>query len=337
LKARYQFLLDHAMNLSLSAVEIYNKPDFKGREAIFAVLMVSAWEVLLKARIVKNNNNSMNSIYVREQAGIRWKRNRNGGFLTIGLHEAICRCGLAAPVVANLEEMTKIRDASLHLVCPSPALPYIVFTLGSATLQNFSKVAREWFNHSFSDYNFYILPLSFEYPFKTISVLDMKQEPDCIARLIESVRTSQENYKDDNSGFFFTCEIEVKLTSAKKISDPNIPEVSVTRDAAGTIIHRLIDLLDKYPYTYSQVLAAIKCEVPSVNQTVLSNLINKLGIKGDKQYAEYNFRNNQERQRGPKPNTAIIYNHNFIKFAISSLAANARPQAVLNDMSILVQ
>lgn len=47
----------------LSAIEIYNKPDFKYREETFAILAINSWELLLKARLLKLNNYRVNSIY----------------------------------------------------------------------------------------------------------------------------------------------------------------------------------------------------------------------------------------------------------------------------------
>ena len=47
----------------LSAIEIYNKPDFKYREETFAILAINSWELLLKARLLKLNSYRINSIY----------------------------------------------------------------------------------------------------------------------------------------------------------------------------------------------------------------------------------------------------------------------------------
>jgi hypothetical protein len=44
-KARYYRLLEKSIQASLSAIEVYNKPDFKYREESFSILMVNAWEV----------------------------------------------------------------------------------------------------------------------------------------------------------------------------------------------------------------------------------------------------------------------------------------------------
>ena len=49
-----------------AAVEIYNKPRVEFREQTVAFLLVNAWEVLLKARIVQQNGGKIQSIYQRK-------------------------------------------------------------------------------------------------------------------------------------------------------------------------------------------------------------------------------------------------------------------------------
>jgi hypothetical protein len=50
LKSRTQELLDKSVSAMISAIEIYNKPDFKYREETFAILAINSWELLLKAK-----------------------------------------------------------------------------------------------------------------------------------------------------------------------------------------------------------------------------------------------------------------------------------------------
>ncbi|WP_423967425.1 DUF3644 domain-containing protein [Candidatus Binatus sp.] len=46
----------------ISAIEIYNKPDFKYREETFALLALNAWELLLKVKVLAENANNARSI-----------------------------------------------------------------------------------------------------------------------------------------------------------------------------------------------------------------------------------------------------------------------------------
>ena len=59
----YESLIDKSIGSMSSAIEIYNKPEFKYREETFAILAINSWELLLKARLLKLNNYRVNSIY----------------------------------------------------------------------------------------------------------------------------------------------------------------------------------------------------------------------------------------------------------------------------------
>ena len=48
-KARHIEILDKSIAACVSAIEVYNKPDFRYREETFSILMVNAWELLLKS------------------------------------------------------------------------------------------------------------------------------------------------------------------------------------------------------------------------------------------------------------------------------------------------
>src|ERR1700674_5407670 len=96
-RARHSHLVDKAIDAAISAIEVYNKPSFRYREETFAILMLNSWELLLKARILKENSNRLRSIeiweYTPNKTGLtgkklRQKRNRSGNAMTIGLSAA---------------------------------------------------------------------------------------------------------------------------------------------------------------------------------------------------------------------------------------------------------
>jgi hypothetical protein len=59
-------LVDRSIDACLAAIEIYNKPDFRYRAEAFSILMLNAWELLLKARVMKENGDKQRSIQVLE-------------------------------------------------------------------------------------------------------------------------------------------------------------------------------------------------------------------------------------------------------------------------------
>ena len=74
----YRSLLDKSVNSMLSAIEIYNKPNFTYREETFAILAINSWELLFKAQLLRANNYNLKSIYVLEpiitKSGVQHKK-----------------------------------------------------------------------------------------------------------------------------------------------------------------------------------------------------------------------------------------------------------------------
>lgn len=98
MKSRARSILDKSLAAMISAIEVYNKPDFSYREETFSVLSVNAWELLIKARILQLSRNQIASIikYEKRQksdgtlSSKRYKkRNRSGNPMSISLFEAI--------------------------------------------------------------------------------------------------------------------------------------------------------------------------------------------------------------------------------------------------------
>jgi hypothetical protein len=330
MKARYKFLREHSLHTALSAIEIYNKPDFKDREQIFSILVVTAWEALIKAKILKENKNNLTALYVKQ--GNRYRRNRTGAYLTIGIEEAIRQCSLRPVVVQNIQHLVQIRDAAIHLTAASPSLPYLVFTLGSATLRNYSRLVREWFGIGPSDFNFYILPLGFSYPFQTTSAVDLRKEPKDIAAILSQVLQAQAAGHVQDGEFFLVCEIQTTLVSAKKITQETDLVASLNTEGAGTpIVSREVNILDQYPYTYTQVWNRVKAELPHVKQNQFTALIRDKKIKGDPKYSRYNYRSKMAEGRGPSAATAVVYNEGFARFVLEELTV---PGKMSDDLPI---
>jgi len=58
--------VDKAEAAVIAALEVYNKPAFRYREETFALLAINAWELLLKARLLKDAGNDPTAIRVYE-------------------------------------------------------------------------------------------------------------------------------------------------------------------------------------------------------------------------------------------------------------------------------
>ncbi|MBI2514938.1 DUF3644 domain-containing protein [Candidatus Wolfebacteria bacterium] len=314
MKSRHQILLDNSISATLAGIEIYNKPIFSNREASFCFQIVNAWELLLKAKILKNNRNQLKHIYKYEGRFI--KRNRSSNPMTIGIYEAFGKIrNLDTRIKSNLEELIAIRDAATHFYYKSKALPYLVFTLGTAALRNYEKCCRDWFSTNLDKYNFYILPIGFGYTFQTFSKLTTRDETEEIANIMRSVSKKQSRLKSASpTDFQFICEIKIQTVSVKKAKDADIVASIDSSGADAQFIEREVNKLDKYPYTFRQILAEAKKQ-KNIKPNKLSSFIRERNIKDNPAYHDYTYRSKKHESEN-KP-SSDIYNYAFLQLVIN--------------------
>jgi len=316
-------LLNNSISAALSSIELYNKPDFKYREEIFTILIVNAWELLLKAKILKENNDNLESLYLSLPDGT-YKRNRTKNFMTIEIIGAIEKLSLNKAVRENIEKLIEIRDSAIHFY-NNTTLSYIVFILGSASLRNYSKILIDWFDKSLLDYNFYIMPLGFSYSFQTLRLIDLQKEPEVISNLAKSI--DKYNLDPQDNGFNFVCEIKTVVQSSKKMLYDTDLVTTVDNDFESDNIQVILktqNLIDLYPYSYKSMITRIKKEFPMVLTTELDKIIKQFDLKNNTDYSCYNFRNKDQQikyfeKKDLPQGTPSIYNDNAIQFIMSKL------------------
>ena len=182
-------MLDKSIAAMISAIEIYNKPDFKYREESFVILVVNAWELLLKAKVLKDAKIGLKAIHVYD--GKKAKRSRSGNPLTIDLICALRKTEVDPTVEKNLIALVEIRDTAIHFH-NEPTINYVIYTLAVANLRNYQRLMSAWFGRSLLEFNFFIMPLAFASTFKSLQILDLEKTPSIIANLVKSVAEDRE-------------------------------------------------------------------------------------------------------------------------------------------------
>ena len=127
MKSRAQELVEKSVAAMVSAIEIYNKPDFKYREETFSILAINAWELLLKAKWLFENQNRVRSLYVMEKKTnahgrpykhLKVKLTECGNPFTHSLDYLAKRLvekgKLADAAYKNIKALCEIRDSSVH-------------------------------------------------------------------------------------------------------------------------------------------------------------------------------------------------------------------------------
>jgi hypothetical protein len=168
-------LLDKSVASVMSAIEIYNKPDFSYREEVFSILLVNAWELLLKAKVLKDNKNKTSSIQVplkiKTKTGFPVKRfypklNRSKNPMTLDLFKLVEILSLPKVVKDNLEAIVEIRDNSIHFYNKDKYLSKRIQEICTASLKSYLELVSSWFGYDMSKYNFYLMPISLFHPYE---------------------------------------------------------------------------------------------------------------------------------------------------------------------------
>jgi hypothetical protein len=177
MRARCLELVDKSIAAMIAAIEIYNKPDFKYREETFSVLSVNSWELLIKAYWLKLNSNKVKSLYVYEKITkkdgtkgkqVRVKPTRSGNPFTHSLEylgsQLLSQSLLNNAAWQNILAVIEIRDNAVHFYNKSYLFSQRLQEVGSASVKNYVSAIKDWFDEDLTEFNFFLMPLSFVAP-----------------------------------------------------------------------------------------------------------------------------------------------------------------------------
>lgn len=256
-RRRYERLLKKAIYAAMAAVDAYNKTLSPYRQEAFAILMLNAWELLLKAKWVRDNGNEYKSLYDRTKSG-RYKRNRSGNPITFGLTYLINQMKnekkLAKNVYKNLLALIEIRDNAVHLYV-SPHLREQIHRVALATTRNFYLITREWFGENIakSIESTIIQPVLF-IPLDDSSFQGMKSEE----RLFRFLQRLSENQEDDSDGFFVTAEVQLKFVRSKSFEGALPVKIDPGDPKALPLELTEVQWSEKYPWTFRDLVAKLR-------------------------------------------------------------------------------
>ncbi|MDO6544728.1 DUF3644 domain-containing protein [Photobacterium sanguinicancri] len=114
------------------ALEVYNRPTLGNRVEAFTIMMVNAWELMLKSELAKS-----------EGAASIFKE----GEFSISIRESLCKLMDSSDNVSkNLETLIDLRDQAIHLLIPE--LQPQLSRLFQATVLNYQKRYKQIMGNS---------------------------------------------------------------------------------------------------------------------------------------------------------------------------------------------
>lgn len=261
MKARSKELLDRAVAATVAAIEIYNKPDFLYREEAFAVLAINGWELLIKAKWLADHDNKVSTLYVMEprtkkdgtkSKKLQIKETRSGNPFTHSLDflakKLVESQAFDINAWANIQALLELRDSSIHFYNRFGTFPLRLQEIGAASLKNFVAATKAWFGRDMSEFNFYLMPLSFvALPQQTAAIVLNHEERKFLA-FVESLEPANH---DAASPYSVTVNIDIKFTRSKAkdslgvqvTNNPHAPEVRLTEEQIG----------ETYPWDYDRL------------------------------------------------------------------------------------
>lgn len=325
---RFRRFLDKADAALLSAIEIYNKPDFAYREEAFALLALNAWELLLKGRVLRDNRNDLRSLYVYERRRTKsgeWaqrrfvKRNRTGNAYSKGLSQLVNELEgdpsrhLPPAVRKNLLALTEIRDNAAHFINPGPRLAKQVLEIGTASVKNYVELASRWFQRDFARYKLYLMPIGFVGAPGKATAVQMSAQEGNLMDYLESLMA--EDASGSSKGFHVALDVNiaVKRSSGGAVAG----EYRVTTDPAAPALRvEEEDILRAFPWDYGELTRRLKLRYKNFLQNKRYHEIRK-ALKSDERLVRTRFLDPKS-SKGPKkefynPNIVAEFDKHYIR------------------------
>lgn len=288
-------LKDKAIEAFLLAIEIYNKPTIKYRVEGFAVFMINAWELMLKAYLIEKDGEQ--SIYFPDNP------NR-----TISLEGCLRRVFTndKDPLRLNLERIIDLRNTSTHFITEEYETIYV--PIFQASVVNFSEKINDFLGVDITDYipeNFLTLSVSF----KAIEENQIRGKySDAVsARLLESAQKIEQLTTANGSRFAINVIHEHYLTK-KPEQATNTFRIAQNGEDPVLILQKKTDPTKTHPYTAKELMSQLNIKlrrlnvvlryrknIAAVNKFHFNNLCNYYGLKADPKYCFVNniYKNKQ--------------------------------------------
>lgn len=302
-------LTEKSIEAFILGLEIYNKPTIKYRIEGFSFFIVNAWELMLKATLLKRGE----SIYFTD------KPDR-----TLSVENVIRKIytDKNTRIRLNLEKIIELRNISTHYITEDYEIKYA--PLFQACVLNFVNEIQRFHGVDITRYiaqNF--LTISARYEPLSNEELRLKYSPEIAEKLIKQANEIEVLSSEYNSDKF-AINIKQNLYITKKRSEADfIVGIDSRADAKVSIVKDLKDPCDTHKYSYKNVITAVQERIKKkniklgyksgFNQYVLNLFIDFYDIKQEIKYAYKHVIGQQYH---------YTYSQQFIDFIVSEIEKN---------------
>lgn len=277
-------LTDKAKEAFTMAIELYNKPTIKYRVEGFSMFICNAWELMLKAYMIKKYGDA--SIYYSDHPD-----------RTLSLSDCIKKVFTNAkdPLRLNLEKIIELRNTSTHFITEEYEMVYV--PLFQACVLNFNDKILEFLDIDMTEIipqNF--LTLSVSLKSLTNSEISAKY-PEIISKRLISLKDSVDRLKEtENPKFAITINVNHYITKNRKTADA-IFHIAKDGEDPVAVMKELKDPDSVFKYATKTSIETINSMLKrkkitpkyhgkeiSVNKFHFSNIVKYYGIKDSQKF-----------------------------------------------------
>lgn len=237
-------LLDKSKEAFLLAIEIYNKPSIRYRVEGFSFFICNAWELMLKAHLMKT----------RGDAAIYFKDNPNR---TISLENCIKTIftNEHSPIHKNLMRIIELRNTSTHFIVEEYEMLYV--PLFQSCVFNYTEKMQEFHDIDMTRFvpqNFLTLTVTME----PLNVEEIRAKyPGQVAEKLLSVSTSLNPEIDAGNSAFAIKINHFHYITKNRSKATEILHIDSSAESGVQIIKQLKDPNDEFKYNMKKCIKEI--------------------------------------------------------------------------------
>ena len=251
----YRKLFSNSIAAMSAAIEIYNKPKIEYRDECFVILLINAWELLLKAILSKNKQ----SIY--------YPKRRNQPYRTLAISDVLARSHAYFPAEVNypatsknLDCLISYRDQAIHFYNEA-GFGVLIYALAQTAIVNYRDLVQKVFNKDLSEeISLSLLPIALSTPVDPVAFLNLQSGKSTTSKIVQGFTNQVRNLiselenSEQDTGRFLTV-FKVNLVSTKKITTSDL--IVGVQSAGGSeplLVHKSIDPNVNHPHRQKDIV-----------------------------------------------------------------------------------
>ncbi len=302
-------MLEKSIEAFIVGLEIYNKPTLRYRIEGFSFMIVNAWELMLKAELLKRGQ----SIYYS-----------NNPERTISLNDTIKKIysDINTRIRKNLEKIIELRNISTHYITEDYEVKYA--PLFQACVLNYVNEIKRFHNIDITRHiaqNFLTITARFE-PLSNEQI-KLKYPPEIAEKFIRQANEIDVLSKEYNSDkFAIAIKQNLYITKSKSEADFMVA-LAPGAEAKLAYVKELKDPVNTHKYSFNSVIEAVKERLKKMNvklgyekgfnSYVLNLIIDFYNVKQNKDYAYEHIIGKQSQ---------FTYSQQFVEFIIREIQAS---------------